>query len=165
MIRKILYATDLGLYGPYVLQHVIALAEHFDAKIVVVHAVTPIGVFADSVLETYIPDSLKQELREHGLDEVMHMIRDRVIEAFEDELNEGQTGDRQYISDVRVIQGMAADVVLGQAKNTGADLIVVGANSVDGEHRTMLGSVANKILQLSDVPVYLVPLMNPGASI
>jgi len=161
VIRKILYASDLGLFGPYILQHVISIAEQHQAQVLVVHAVSPMGVFADSVLETYIPEELKHELRDHGLAEVMQTIRDQVIEAFEDELNEGHREDRQYISDVRVIQGFAADVVLSQAKECEVDLIVVGGHSAEADHPMMLGSVANKILQLSEVPVYLVPIMGP----
>lgn len=161
VIRKILYASDLGLFGPYILQHVISMAERHQAQVLVVHAVTPMGVFADSVLETYIPDGLKYELRDHGLDEVMQSIREQVIEAFEDELNEGKRGGRQYISDVKVIQGFAADVVLSQASENDVDLIVVGGHSAEADNPMMLGSVANKILQLSEVPVYMVPIMGP----
>ena len=57
MIRSILYATDLGLYAPYVLQHALALTRAFNASLYVVHAVEPMGLFAESVLQTYLDDS------------------------------------------------------------------------------------------------------------
>ncbi|MGH8436364.1 MAG: universal stress protein, partial [Pseudomonas sp.] len=36
MVHSILYATDLGLYAPYVLQHALALARAFQAELYVV---------------------------------------------------------------------------------------------------------------------------------
>ena len=54
MIRSILYATDLGLYAPYVLQHALSLTRAYSAELYVVHAVEPMGLFADSVLQTYL---------------------------------------------------------------------------------------------------------------
>ena len=85
MIRTILYPTDLGLYGTFLLQHVMALSEKYDAKVVAVHAVEPLGVFADAVLETYIPDDMIHDLRQYGLPAVMDAIRQQVIEGFQDE--------------------------------------------------------------------------------
>lgn len=41
MIRSILYATDLGLYASYVLQHALAVSRSFKADLYVVHAVEP----------------------------------------------------------------------------------------------------------------------------
>ena len=32
MVQSILYATDLGLYSPYVLQHALSLARSFGAQ-------------------------------------------------------------------------------------------------------------------------------------
>ena len=45
MIRSILYATDLGLYASYVLQHALVLSRSFKADLYVVHAVEPMGLF------------------------------------------------------------------------------------------------------------------------
>ncbi|MDX5371024.1 MAG: universal stress protein, partial [Pseudomonadaceae bacterium] len=63
MLRSILYATDLGLYAPYVLQHALALTRAFRAELHVVHAVEPMGLFAESVLQTYLDEGRLQELR------------------------------------------------------------------------------------------------------
>ncbi len=43
MVRSMLYATDLGLYAPYVTQHALALARTFDAELYVIHVVEPMG--------------------------------------------------------------------------------------------------------------------------
>mgnify|MGYP002039903670 CR=1 FL=1 len=88
MIRSILYATDLGLYAPYVLQHALALARTFKARLHVVHVVEPMGLFAESVLQTYVDETRLKELRSTGLETVMSNIELRVLEGFRDELGD-----------------------------------------------------------------------------
>ena len=56
MIRSMLYATDLGLYAPVVMQHALELARTFNASLYVVHAVEPMGLFAESVLQSYLDE-------------------------------------------------------------------------------------------------------------
>ena len=82
MVRSILYATDLGLYAPYVLQHALSLAHAYRAELYVVHAVEPMGLFAESVLQTYLDQERLQDLRGGGLHTVMCNIEQRVLEAF-----------------------------------------------------------------------------------
>lgn len=158
MIKRILYASDLGLYGPYMMQHVATLAEHYAAKIVVVHAIEPLGIFAGALLETYVEPEMVKDLKDRGLGEVMKTIRDQVMDAFEDEFQQGVI-DKTCIEDVVVKRGSPAEVILTEAEQRSVDLIVIGSHSGGDEHATMLGSVASKILQLSHVPVYMVPMI------
>ncbi len=104
MIRSILYATDLGLYAPYVLQHALALTRSFNSSLYVVHAVEPMGLFAESVLQTYLDEERLKELRTNGLSTVMASIEQRVLEGFRDEIGE-TLHDMQLIKAVRVVQG------------------------------------------------------------
>ena len=84
MIRSILYATDLGLYASYVLQHALAMRRSFKADLYVVHAVEPMGLFAESVLQTYLDEDTLGELRRNGLNTVMASIEQRVLDGFRD---------------------------------------------------------------------------------
>ena len=156
MVKTILYATDLGLYGPFILEHVSELATCHHAKVVVVHAVEPLGVFADAVLEAYLPDDTKKDLKQHGLEEVLGMIRNQVKSAFSDDFIDYE-GSVDWIADVRVIGGLPSDVILNEAEDCGADIIVLGSHGGRSRRSTALGSVASKVLQLAKVPVFLVP--------
>ena len=127
MIRSILYATDLGLYSPYVLQHALSLARAFNAGLYVVHAVEPMGLFAESVLQTYLDEERLQELRSKGLSTVVH-------------------GDPPV-------------AILEEAQKLGVDLLVVGSHSHGTELDIPLGRTAGRLVQLSEVPVYLVPML------
>ncbi len=104
MIRSILYATDLGLYAPYVLQHALAMARSFKARLHVVHVVEPMGLFAESVLQTYVDEARLKELRSTGLETVMSNIELRVLEGFRDELGDNPE-DLELIGSVSVLRG------------------------------------------------------------
>ena len=158
MIRSILYATDLGLYASYVLQHALALSRSFKAELYVVHAVEPMGLFAESVLQTYLDECTLGELRRNGLGTVMSSIEQRVFEGFHDELGEGQQ-DLQLIRAVRVLQGDPPAVILDEAQKLGVDLLVVGSHSHGTDLTVPLGRTAARIVQLSEAPVYLVPML------
>ena len=158
MLRSILYATDLGLYAPYVLQHALSLARAFQAELHVVHAVEPLGLFAESVLNTYLDQKTLDELRTQGLTTVMASIEQRVLEGFRDEVGETQQ-DMQMIRSVRVAQGDPAQVILEEARKLGVDLLVVGSHSHGAAQDIPLGRTAARVLQLSDKPVYLVPML------
>ena len=74
MIRSILYATDLGLYASYVLQHALAMSRSFKADLYVVHAVEPMGLFAESVLQSYLDEQALNEFHSQGLNTVIASI-------------------------------------------------------------------------------------------
>jgi nucleotide-binding universal stress UspA family protein len=157
MVQSILYATDLGLYAPYVLQHSLSLARAFQAQLYVVHAVEPMGLFAESVLQTYLDEKTLKQVRRKGLDAVMASIEKRVLEGFRDQVGDAQ--DLPLIRAVRVIQGDAPYVILEQARALAVDLMVVGSHSHGSAPDIPLGRTAARLIQLSEVPVYLVPML------
>ncbi len=156
MLRHILYASDLGLYGPFILEHVCALARQHNARVTVVHAVEPVSIFADALLETYVPASEKEALKDHGYEAVMATIGQRVRQAVEDDFIDFN-GSKDCIDDVMVLDGEPCDVILAVAKNISADLIVMGTHGGRSESRVAIGSVASKVMQLSHIPIYLIP--------
>ncbi|MGZ0783910.1 universal stress protein [Pseudomonas sp. TKO26] len=158
MIRSMLYATDLGLYAPFVMQHALELARTFNADLHVVHAVEPMGLFAESVLQSYLDEQSLNEFHRQGLSTVMANIEQRVLDSFREELGEG-LHDLSLIQSVRVLQGDPSQVILEQAAKLSVDLLIVGSHSHGVGAQTPLGRTASRVLQLSKAPVYLVPLV------
>ncbi|KAA0943251.1 universal stress protein [Pseudomonas sp. ANT_H14] len=158
MIRSMLYATDLGLYAPYVMQHALALARTFKAELYVIHVVEPLGLFAESVLQSYLDEQALSEWQSQGLTTVMANIEQRVLDSFREEVGEGEQ-DLELIQSVRVIQGDPSQVILDQVQKLSVDLLIVGSHSHGAGVATPLGRTAARVLQLSQVPVYLVPLL------
>jgi nucleotide-binding universal stress UspA family protein len=162
MIRSMLYATDLGVYAPYVLQHALVLARTFDAELHVVHVVEPMGLFAESVLQSFLAADVLKQLHSEGVNTVIDSIEARVLASFREELGDGHQ-DLTLIHSVRVVQGDPSNVILDQARLLGVDLLVVGSRSHAEEGDTPIGRTAARILQLSDVPVYMVPMLQSRA--
>ena len=156
MIRSMLFATDLGLYAPYVMQHAVALARTFKADLYVIHVVEPIVLFAESVLQSYLDETALSEWQSKGLSTVMATIEQRVLDSFREEWEEGEQ-DLQWIRSVKVIQGDPCEVILDQLRKLSVDLLVVGSHSQATGVAVPLGRTAARVLQLSPVPVYLVP--------
>lgn len=160
MIRSILFATDLGLYSSYVLQHALALTRAFDAKLHVIHAVEPFGLFAESVMHSYLDDEALLQLHEKGLADVMARIKERVYEGFRDDLGEAQN-DLRLIRSVNVVQGDPPQVVLDESWRLRVDLLVIGSHSHSHASalQSSLGRTAARLIQLSEVPVHLIPML------
>ena len=127
MIRSILYATDLGLFAPYVLQHALQLARQHRADLYVLHVVEPLGLFAESVLQTYLDAASYNDLRLRGLDSVMAGIEQRVFEGFCDELRESPA-ESVPIRAVRVQLGDPPQVILQEAQDLAVDLRSLSQN-------------------------------------
>lgn len=157
MIRSMLYATDLGVYAPYVMQHALALARTFGAELYVIHVVEPMGQFAESLLQSYLDEQTLTQLQSQGVNTVLANIEKKVLDNFREELGEGQK-DLALISAVRVRQGDPAQVILDQVRRLAVDLVILGAHSRGVSADAPLGRTAARVLQLSKVPVYLVPL-------
>lgn len=162
MFKKILYAADLGAFTSHALIHVESLAKSFDAEVVVVHAVPPLGEFAASVVKSHCSESAKKEvlgtLRIEGLlDTLSSEVYDILSNnAFID----GSLIDR--VSGVFVAPGHPASIILYEAERLGVDLIVIGSHGTESLDGRLLGSVASKVLQLAKVPVFMIPMMNPA---
>ncbi|MCF5126080.1 universal stress protein, partial [Pseudomonas lactis] len=152
MIRSMLFATDLGLYAPYVMQHALALARTFKADLYVIHVVEPIGLFAESVLQSYLDEAALSEWQSKGLSTVMATIEQRVLDSFREEWGEGEQ-DLQWIRSVKVIQGDPCEVILDQLRKLSVDLLVVGSHRQATDVAVRLGRTATLVLQLSPLPV------------
>lgn len=56
-----------------------------------------------------------------------------------------------------VVGGRVHEAIVDVAKEDGADIIVMGTHGRTGLARTMIGSVADRVLRHSEVPVLMVP--------
>ena len=164
MIKKILYATDLSAYSSYALMHVESLAHQYDASVYLVHAVPPLGEFTSAVVKSHCSESVKDEvLNTPHIKGLLDSIRDQVFEEIIHPEESGQFDLVPRIVDIIVIAGNPVAVILDQAEHLNVDLIVIGshgANAIDGR---ILGSVTSKILQLSKIPVYMIPMLKAKA--
>lgn len=112
------------------------------------------AVYADQFLPPpYFTQNRLEEIRKHLLE------AQKDAEARLREFVRETAGDIQV--EVRVVEALPVEGILQVAEETGADLIAMGTHGRSGFNRLMLGSVAEKILRASPVPVLTV---HPGAA-
>lgn len=141
--KTILCPVDFSELSAHALRHVNRLAECGDAKVIAIYAnrfEAPPYFTAGRV------DELQRQFRD-ALGEA-----ERSLKAFVD-LTLGESGGKV---ETRVVEALPADGILEVAANTGADLIVMGTHGRTGFNRWMLGSVTERILRESPVPLLTV---------
>ena len=158
MIQTILFATDIGVHTHYLLHHVNTLAERYGARVIVVHAIEPPGHLGDAVVKSYLSDDTRKEFSQDGITRIIDGVKGRIVDMLEEEFIDGQQG-LSNIHDVRVIPGKPVDVIMREAGECGADMIILGSHGEGAAPPNVLGSVTLRILQMSRVPVYMVPLV------
>ncbi len=154
-LNTILFATDLGSRSVEVFRHAAGIARRFGARIHVVHVVEPLGEFAHSLIDTYVPQETLKALRERGYEEIIQEVRGR-LEAFCREQLDPDA--RDCIAGVSVVEGLSARVIVDEARRLEADLIVLGSHGQSALSEMLLGSVAHKVTMHSTVPVLLIPV-------
>lgn len=163
MIKKVLFAMDLGPYTPLALLYVESIARHFDATINLVHAVPPLSEFTEAIVKSYCSEAVKREvLRARNIKGIIESVRDEVFDMIaSNHIIEDNLLSR--LGDIIIVPGKPAPIILSEAERLHVDLIIIGSHGPDTIDNRVLGSVCTKILQLAKVPVFLVPMISAGA--
>lgn len=160
-IQSILYATDLAPEAYRVFRHALALAQRHDAKIVLLYVMEPLGPTGESLVRNVLSEQKYREIKRSGLEQLRQEIHARLERFCQEELGK-HAGEAREIAEIRIIEGQPAAVILREAENVDADVIVMGTHGYSGVARAFLGSVAQKVLQQSRIPVLVVPLRANG---
>ncbi len=151
-IRKILVPTDFGPASEAALSHAIDLATAFGAGITLLHVYESPVSFAYPGAPFVPIDDISNSLRENAERGVRSLV--------------ARTGERLARVDGLVRQGSAWRNINDVAQELGFDLIVIGTHGRRGVPRALIGSVAEKLVRTSHVPVLTVhaPEAVPPAS-
>ena len=141
MYKKILVPLDGSEVAEAVLPHVERLAKDNDAEIVLLRvAVNPAFEFAlsDPAIAAKVVSDLEEESKQY-------------MSAMEARLK-GQ--GFKVTSDI--VEGGVANAILREAEERGVDLIAMSTHGRSGVARWLIGSVADKVVRASPLPVLLV---------
>ncbi len=153
--KTILYATDLSDGMPPVFRHALSLAKTYEAKIIMLHVVAPLGATGRAVVETYLPDMV-DHLRSEGMKKVVKNMRRRLREFCAAEMGDDPKGS-DLVSEILVVSGRPAEEICLHAEEHDVDLILVGINTTTGFAHGLLGSTARKLMSMTKRPVLAVP--------
>jgi nucleotide-binding universal stress UspA family protein len=144
-ITQILCPVDLSDTSRHALEHAFAFARWYRARVTVLHVLNvPLPVMPPAgiaVAETASVPPLRQE-------EVLEEVRRFTVST---------SGADQSAADVVVVEGNPVREILRHAEDGRTDLLVMGTHGRSGFEALFLGSVTEKILRSTRVPVLTVP--------
>jgi len=145
-IKKILVPTDFSDNSVFAYTHAQELAQTFGANIDMIHIVPTLKYFSESIGKLGIPFDMEKELFPKILEEAEHKLNN-ALDDYVSEENRGRA--------IAVTSRKPSQAITDRAKEEGYDLIVMAAR---GEHASDLikGTVTEKVIRQSDVPVFAV---------
>ncbi len=143
--RHILAATDLSKASEPALQQAAGLAEALGAKVTLLHVFDPTPLVPPVALPPprALEEKLAEEMRERIAEE-LHKLRERVLPA-----------DLE-VEEVVLRASSPAAAIIEQAEQRNADLIVLGTHGRTGLTHVLVGSVAERVVRHSPIPVLTV---------
>jgi nucleotide-binding universal stress UspA family protein len=132
--KNILVATDFGEAARHAGDVACELAAKFGARLTLLHVWTvPMPAYAETI-------TLPLDRIQHAADEAMELEAKRLRATF---------GELRTI----VVPGVPWCAIVEAAQEHGFDLLVIGTHGRKGVPRLFLGSVAEKVVRASPVPV------------
>ncbi|HEV2832218.1 MAG TPA: universal stress protein [Hanamia sp.] len=154
-MKKVLIALDFDPSAQRIAETGYELAKSMNARAILLHVVadatyysslnySPIMGFDSfsnlDIVQTDAVTGLK-EAAQNYLDKSKHYLGDETIETI---IKDGDFGEG----------------ILEAAKEMKADIIVMGTHSRSGLDKILMGSVAEKVLHKSSIPLFIIPTKN-----
>ena len=142
--KKILVAHDFSDPADRALLFAANLADKVGASLVVAHVHPDVYNSGDAPTAMPWPDPSQEERYMRFLDAEVERVVTAVL---------GDAGSRV---ERHVLRGDAAKRLVGLAEDLGADLICIGSTGKGAVERVLLGSVSQRVLRMSGIPVLTV---------
>ena len=154
-VNTILYTSDLGGQTRPVFRHALAMAQQYDAKIIMIHVVEPMSDYAESVVRIYLAKDISTEMQKEVMKETLSQMKERLKKFYTDESSSGEYASR--VKEVFVVAGKPSEEILRITEEEKADLIVMGKSTRKVRGIRVMGSTARRVSRMSKVPVLIVP--------
>jgi nucleotide-binding universal stress UspA family protein len=137
-IKKVLCAVDFTEYSTQLADYGRTLARAFGAKVHVLYVAPTLSQYvgfqvAPSSIENFVEEIIT------GAEQTMEKF---LQEHFAD-----------FDAQGHVLSGYAADEIISFARQQEADIIIMGTHGRRGLDRILFGSVAEKVVKTSEIPV------------
>ncbi|UTF51615.1 universal stress protein [Desulfomicrobium sp. ZS1] len=159
--KNILYATDLSESARLALRHAVSLAGRYDAAMTILHVVPDLvelmsedaGFDIESHFKSADWEAINTTATTRAKEKARERVREMTAECATD-------SPRCPVSsaELKIQAGDPAAHILAEIHTGNYDLVVMGAHGRGAFMDMLLGSVANKVVRLSTVPVLTVRL-------
>jgi nucleotide-binding universal stress UspA family protein len=137
-----LIAIDYDQTAQKVAEKGFSIAKAMNAEIILLHVISKPVLYYNAYMAT-VPLEIKNEAE-----------RKTVAQKFLDKTKKDLGEENEQ---TRVIEGDTAESILESAKNLKADIIVLGTHSRKWLENILMGSVAEKVLKNTTLPLFIIP--------
>ena len=141
-IKKILFPLDLTENSSKILPYVLSISEKYDSLIYLLHVVQDLNKWG----KLYVPHPSMDKFQEEAIEGAKKAM-DTVCE------NQLQSCPNFQ---KRVVSGDTVDEILKVIESEKIDLLIMGTHARKGLEHTIFGSVAEKVVKKSPVPVLVI---------
>lgn len=143
--KKVLFCTDFSENSDFAFDYAFGIAKRDEAVLYILHikSVIPRWTYVDNYMTKEDWDKLKVTMRE----DIDKKYNDQYLSQIKDK-NKVKTVTKS---------GREDEEILKFARKENIDIIVIGTHGRTGIKHVLLGSVAEKIVRCSPIPVFIIP--------
>jgi nucleotide-binding universal stress UspA family protein len=156
-IKKILYATDLSQNARYAFSYAMGLANKYGAGITILHVLSDVSPFGDSLVINVIGEDKWKDLRKGSEQRIIEELRGRLAD-FCEEVSKDLPECPFITDDIIVEVGNPVDEIMNLVDKGEFDIVVMGAHGHGLIGDAMMGSISRKVVRRSKTPVLVVRL-------
>jgi nucleotide-binding universal stress UspA family protein len=149
-MKKILIALDFNPTAEKIADAGYALAKATNAEVILMHVVSE---------PTYYSSLDYSPIMGYSGFGTLDMLND--LNEFKKASQDFLEQSKKHLGDERITilvgEGDCADAILNAAKELNVDTIVMGTHSRRGLDKILMGSIAEKVLHHSPVPLFIIP--------
>jgi nucleotide-binding universal stress UspA family protein len=144
--KKVLFCTDFSKNADCAFDYAFGIAKRDEAVLYILHVI-PKNHQQDTYLRTYTTEAQWNKIQEDTQENLDRLYNDRYLSQIKDK------------SRVKIVtkSGLEYDEILKFAIKEEVDLITIGTHGITGLEHVFFGSVAEKIVRYSPIPVFIIP--------
>lgn len=140
--KLILVATDFSKAAAHALRYASSIAERTGARLVV--------IYADELIPPLGETTVEAALATRRIGQLIADAQEKLIEHVEENVS-------PYVPfDARVIVDSTVSSIVNEARDSGADLLVMGTHGRTGVRRLIVGSICESVMRSVTIPVMAV---------
>jgi nucleotide-binding universal stress UspA family protein len=151
-MKKVLIALDYDLTAQKVAETSYAMAKAMKAEVILLHVISEPVYYSSAEYSPVMGFSGYMDMGPDQLYSIDGLIRASKLYL---EKTRHHLGDNSI--QILVKEGDFADTILETAKRSDADIIALGSHSRRWLEEILMGSVTEKVLRHSSVPLFIVP--------
>jgi nucleotide-binding universal stress UspA family protein len=143
MYQRILVPIDGSATSERALDEAIKFAQQQNSRIELIHVLEDIWYFDNENYLNYA--ELVQTMRYSG-EKILAQAQNKFLQA-------------GVMVDIRLLEAQGervANVIINEAKNSLADLIIIGTHGRSGFSRMLMGSIAEGVVRMAHIPILLI---------